>query len=565
MRIEDAVFVVVDTETTGSSEHDRIIEIGAVKVQHGTIVERFSHLVNPGRAIPYAISRLTGITTSMVVDAPVMETVLPQFLEFLGEGVLVAHNLSFDWRMLSQEAHRLGTSLPRVETLCTLRLARRVLPSLPSKGLKALCAHFNIPLVRHHRALQDAEATAQVLLRLIQHAKATAHIHSLDQLIRYQHKTYRTAGAEPAHVRRIREAVLPRIPARPGVYFFKDGRGNLLYIGKARQLQARVMNYFNGLPAQEERIQWLVRATRSISWEEVETELDALLLESRLIKQHRPRFNRAQKRYRQYTFLRLSTCEAFPALSLTPVIRHDGAEYFGPFPNRKQAERILALAQRLYRLRKCSLSELRRERLCSYASMNRCLAPCAYPDEAAYSEEVRRVRAFLTGRTPEVLQVVEQAMQEAAACMAYEEAHYYKTQLDMLRRMLERQRVLAHPISHLHGLVMHHGSAGEFELACVYAGRPRWTARIQAPFSGTTREELREQVYRHFQKAREEGSAYVRPEEVDAIRILAHWMFVHRETILFIRWSEDQPLDTWWEETVIPEIQHYIGDEHYVE
>ncbi len=563
MRIEDAVFVVVDTETTGSSEHDRIIEIGAVKLRGGQILGRFSRLVNPGRAIPYAITRLTGITTSMVFDAPPMEEVMPEFLAFLEGGVFVAHNLSFDWRMLAQEAHRLGLALPSVDTLCTLRLARRVLPGLPSKGLKALCAHFGVPLVQHHRALDDAEATAQVLLHLIQHARATVQIRQLEELIRYQHRTYRRAGAEPRHIQRIREHVLPQIPTSPGVYFFKDGRGNLLYIGKARQLQARVMHYFNGLPAQEERIQRLMRATRSISWKEVPTELDALLLESRLIKQHRPRFNRAQKRYRQYAFLRLGMQDRFPALSLSPVIRYDGAEYFGPFPNRKQAERVLALAQRLYRLRECSLTQLKQGRICPYASMDRCLAPCVSPENAAYDREVARVRAFLTGQVPHVLREVERAMKAAADRLAYEEAHYYKTQLEALNRMLERQRVLAHPVSHLHGLVLHTVQGREVELAGVYAGRPLFTWRGCLPLTAESRETIERRVFHHFGKASACPSGYVTREGVDEIRILAHWMFVHRENILLLRWSEDQSLKAWWEE--IAEQLHHQWEEMHVE
>jgi len=166
MTIEDATFVVTDTETTGTkAASNRIIEIGAVKVEAGEITDRFQQLVNPERTIPSRITHLTGITTGMVFDQPTMESVMPQYLDFLEDGILVAHNLPFDLRFLNAECSRLGLDDLSNRTLCSLRLARRLLPGLRSKGLSRLAQFYGINVNGRHRALGDAEATGIILQR----------------------------------------------------------------------------------------------------------------------------------------------------------------------------------------------------------------------------------------------------------------------------------------------------------------------------------------------------------------------------------------------------------------
>jgi DNA polymerase III subunit epsilon len=162
-------WVVVDVETTGGSpEHGhRITEIAAVRVSAGRVTERFSTLVNPGRRIPGMITALTGISDQMVRDAPRFGEVAPSLCDFLAGSVFVAHNATFDWRFLSTEVHTaLGRRLDGRQ-LCTVKLARRLLPQLPSRSLDALAIYFGLEIESRHRALDDAVATAHVLLRLI--------------------------------------------------------------------------------------------------------------------------------------------------------------------------------------------------------------------------------------------------------------------------------------------------------------------------------------------------------------------------------------------------------------
>lgn len=177
----DEVFVVFDIETTGfSAENDRIIEIGAVKVQYGKVLERFSTFVNPKVPIPFKIEKLTGINDSMVMGAPEIDAVIPKFLEFCRDAVMVAHNAEFDTSFIKNKAQKLGLTVDNT-ILDTLGLARTLLPQLHNHKLDTLCKHFNVLLANHHRAVDDAEATAGVFTELIKMLKER-DINDLDKI-----------------------------------------------------------------------------------------------------------------------------------------------------------------------------------------------------------------------------------------------------------------------------------------------------------------------------------------------------------------------------------------------
>ena len=166
--LDGASFVVFDVETTGlESSQDRIIEFGAVRVEGGEIVDSYSQLVNPGRAISRKIEDLTGISNEDLRDAPPMEEILMDFLDFCQDSTLVAHNAEFDMSFLRQECLRGDCDLPRQPVMDTLALSRALLTDLNSHSLDNLCQHFGVELDDHHRAEADAEATAEVMLKLL--------------------------------------------------------------------------------------------------------------------------------------------------------------------------------------------------------------------------------------------------------------------------------------------------------------------------------------------------------------------------------------------------------------
>lgn len=529
MDLPEASFVVADTETTGvNARTDRVIEIGAVRVEGGQIVERFSQLVNPGRSVPRRITEITGITTGMLVGMPTMAEVMPRFRAFLGDSVLVGHNLGFDTGFLDAEAERLGLPPLVNPAVCTLRLARRILRGHRSKGLGAVADHYGIRINGRHRALGDAEATAQVLLRFISHLQFTDEAATLDELIAYQHTRYQQPKEETRHLTAVRKR-LPEIPDRPGVYFMKDSSGAVVYVGKARRLRTRVRSYFSAIEAHPPRLRQLVDTVRTVEWKETGSELGALLLESRLIKELQPRFNRAARRYKSRPFIRLETDGPFPRASVAPYILDDGAEYFGPLGGRREAEVVIEVINRFFGLRECDDPTFSRGQKCLYAAMGRCLAPCVPDGEVSpYADEVERVRAFLLGRDTSVLASLEGAMREVAARREYELAGQYRDWLRALERMTGRQREVAAPVLEHHGVIVQPGEQpGTRQLFVVRYGRHVESATVAHPLDAAGGTRLADLVARHFAAEPPRPERYLK-REIDEVRMLAHWLYVHR-------------------------------------
>jgi len=231
----DVPFCVLDLETTGGSAAScEITEIGAVLYRGGQLEGTFQTLVNPGAPIPPFITVLTGITQVMVIEAPRIEEALPSFLEFLGEAVIVGHNVRFDLSFLNAAAERLGYGRLPNQSADTLSLARRLVRTdVHNLKLGTLAAHFRSPVSPTHRALDDARATAGLL-----EIAGTIGVTHLDDLM-----TLPTARGSP-HYKKIE--LTDSLPRRPGVYLFRDRNDDIFYIGKAKNLRTRVRSYFYG-------------------------------------------------------------------------------------------------------------------------------------------------------------------------------------------------------------------------------------------------------------------------------------------------------------------------------
>ncbi len=534
MQLDAVSFVVVDTETTGSQPDDRIIELAAVRVQGGRILDRFATLINPGRSVPPFITHLTGITTAMLVGKPSADEVLPKFLDFLGEDVLVAHNLAFDRKMLEAELQRIGLSWPGNPTLCTLRLARRLLPGLPAKGLDGLIRFYQIPVENRHRATGDAEATAYVLLRLLDEARRQYGIDTLEALLAFQQQHY------PQHKKAtplvwLRETLLPRLPEAPGIYLFRDEHGRLLYVGKARNLQARVRQHLTAVEAHPPRLRQLVSEIRQIEWHVTATELEALLEESRLIKQHQPRYNRLQRRYRARPFLRLAMHEAPPVLSLASVLLDDGAEYYGPMPGRRQGRRILEALQEIFRLPRQN-AHLVLKGHCPLAEDSSCTDTCV----DGQAEVDACVRRLLRGGCRHPLTWLEVQMRAAAARLEFEAAARYRDQLHLLTRLLERPLLANASVLEREAVILVREAPNRLVCCVVQAGFPAAVRALPFPPDREAIDRLVAWVHEHL--VAERPSAFYHHAETDAMQLLAHWMQCHRERLRLLRRRPDEPV-----------------------
>jgi DNA polymerase-3 subunit epsilon len=444
--LDQARFVVCDVETTGMSARDgRVTEICLIKIERGAIVDVFESLVNPRQYIPEMIVRLTGITNAMVLQAPPMEKLINEIDAFLLGSTFVAHNASFDWSFVSQEYLRSGKGAPELPVVCTVRLARRLIPGHRSYGLHNITVALGIPLNGHHRARADTEATAELFLRLLSLAREHG-CESLEEFVSMQNR--RPPSKPPKRVRTLADEA-HELPEKPGVYFFHDARGEVLYIGKAKNLRTRVRSYFLSTQQESQKVRGLLKCTTRISFEEQPSELHALLREARLIEQHQPKFNSALRRKRAFPFLRLTVTDEFPRLELAVRIRDDGAEYFGPFRTYGTANLALDLIDHLFTLRKCE------DRLnpdvsfspCFYHDIGRCDAPCAVKQSrVAYLNIVERVRAFLSAGEENIVRELEERMRSHAEKLEFEEAAHLRDRMGELRGVVDR------PVSGMSGV-----------------------------------------------------------------------------------------------------------------
>lgn len=243
-------------------------------------------------------------------------------------------------------------------------------------------------------------------------------------------------------------AKLDNLPTSPGVYLFRDERGELLYVGKARSLRSRVRSYFQD--SRSDTRQFITRLSRELT--DIETlvvgsEKEAALLENSLIKEHQPRYNVKLRDDKEYLSLRLDPKAAWPRLEVIRKPKNDGAMYFGPYHSATSARKTLRLINRHFQLRTCTDSDFAsRARPCLQYQIRRCLGPCVYEvDRARYGEQVDDVAMFLDGRHDELEALLSSRMKEAASELAYERAALHRDQLRAIERVREQNRVsIAH-------------------------------------------------------------------------------------------------------------------------
>ncbi|MFC3894284.1 DEDD exonuclease domain-containing protein [Lentzea rhizosphaerae] len=434
--LRDTTFVVFDLETTGgSNEEDAITEIGAVKVRGGEVLGEFATLVDPERGIPPQVAQLTGITQLMVTGAPRLQTVLPAFLEFAAGAVLVAHNSGFDVSFMKAACERHGYRWPKPPVVCTVKLARRVLSrdEAPSCRLSALSDLFHTSTRPTHRALADARATVEVLHALLERV-GNVGVHSLEELLAYL--------PEVTPEQRRKRSLAAHLPSTPGVYLFRGPKEEVLYVGTASDLRRRVRQYFTASEGRR-RLREMVSLAVRVDAVECAHPLEAEVRELRLLRAHRPAYNRRSKNPHHAWWLVL-TDEPFPRLSLVRNPR-DGA--LGPFRTRQAAESVADALLDAVPLRSCTIkipATNQRASPCALAELGRCRAPCAGRQTVEeYSPAVVAVRDLVVGRSADPLRTLITQLGGLASAERFEEAARRRDRLAGLVRSLDRAQRLA--------------------------------------------------------------------------------------------------------------------------
>ena len=367
----DQPIACVDVETTGTSpQHDRITEIGVVEIDPDGSVREWSTLVNPGVGIPPFIQNLTGISDAMVADAPTFAEIAEELQQRLSGRLFVAHNVRFDYGFIRNEFKR--ANLPfHADTLCTVRLSRRLYPQHYKHNLDSLIARLGLEIEDRHRALSDAKVLATFLHRLPDE-------HAADVIA----EAMRHVMAKPVLPAHIPEALLDDLPDSPGVYLFYGEEDTPLLVGKSSGLRSRVLGYFAGekRSAKEQRI---AQQIRRIEWRETAGEFGALLLEASLIRELQPLHNATPKKQSTpCTWHMLPALHGGMTLELVTLSDVDfgrSPNLYGLFPSTPkaiQALREIAEAHRLC-LRQIGLDKSSPDRACSAHVTKKCRGLCA--------------------------------------------------------------------------------------------------------------------------------------------------------------------------------------------
>ncbi|KAA5821870.1 DNA polymerase III subunit epsilon [Algibacter amylolyticus] len=274
------MYTIIDVETTGQG--NKLTEISIFKFDGAEIIDEFTSLINPESHIPDYITALTGIDNGMVAHAPTFTELAEDILKITENTIFVAHNVNFDYNAIRNEFKAIGMEFNR-KKLCTVRLSRKLIPGHKSYSLGKICTDLSIPINGRHRARGDAEATV-ILFEMLLKAENAETV--FDSFLKKSSKE----GTLPPH---LPNAVFNAIPNSPGIYYFKNKKGKVIYVGKAKDLKKRVLGHFYNKSEKELN---LCRETADIDFELSGSELIALLMEDAAIKHYYPEYNQASKR-----------------------------------------------------------------------------------------------------------------------------------------------------------------------------------------------------------------------------------------------------------------------------
>jgi len=376
---------IVDVETTGTSPgYDRIIEVGVLKVKGGTVVDKFSTLVDPERGIPYHIESLTGITNKDLSGAPTFSDIKEELIQLLEGCVFVAHNARFDYGFLRNEFGREGIDFS-AKCLCTARLSRKLFPHERRHGLDSIIRRFGISCQNRHRALDDAQVLWEFLYLLKERVDASRLMTAIRELLK-------TTTLPP----QIEQSTVNSLPDCPGVYVFYGEDGRPLYVGKSVNIRSRVLSHFSGDCGSGKEMA-LCQQVRDIKAIRTSGELGALLLESHTIKELYPAYNRRSLSRRKLVMIKkVLTKENYLSVEVELLGRlspSDLCYILGIFRTAKKAKEFLWSTAGEHELCPKIMGLEKGKGSCSYVELGKCHGACA-GKESAHSYNERFMRAF---------------------------------------------------------------------------------------------------------------------------------------------------------------------------
>jgi DNA polymerase-3 subunit epsilon len=569
--LRTAEYLAIDTETNGFSGSDcELTEVGCVLVGGGECHDEWESLVAVRAALGPGIQRFTGITQAMVDCAPDPAAALPELARRMEGRVLVAHNASFDKRVLSQAFARAGLAWPDPPVLCTVALARRLLPLQRRRGLGVLAGALGLEPEAAHRALVDARTCAQVFCAMF--ARLCANAGTVAEALELFGPRRRAARPrEPGRVRRARGTGSPAsggalaitaaraverldfkaLPTGPGVYIFRDEAGRVLYVGKSVSLRARARAHFAG---GEETAPWTAQA-HAVDHRSTRSELGALLLEHRMIRADRPPGNVALKRYDdRLVYVRCRLDIAYPILEVAREPAPGHAVSIGPLRGRAAAAELVEHLNSLYGLRRCGRSMPKRYHPSAYGQMGRCLSPCLGDlDPNLYRARLdAALEPFTSGGNgaTRLLAQLEAMMRAAAQEQRFERAAVLRRRRARVGALIERMSGALRAVHTAPRLVLAtHPRGGGLDALWLVGGRvvgweeladsgagagggaaagPRLAATVEA--LATRSAAARAAAPRSLAAASPSLAGSLSPDEAVELRIIESWLASHEDT-----------------------------------
>ncbi len=555
--IYDTTFVVCDVETTGvSSDYNRITEIGLIKIYNGEVIDKFTSLINPKQHIPSQITYLTGITNEDVMNKPTFEELSPKIHNFIfdkshaTEGadstlLFTGHNVAFDYNFIRKSFERTGESFQfNMKTICTCKLARRLLKKLKSKSLYNVAEYFEIKADNFHRAFDDTLVTSKILLRFLEILNEEYELETTEEVLRFQNtKIYTSVNKSPI-LKRIK-ANIKDFPRQPGVYFMKSKHDEIIYIGKAKNLRERLSTYLNFSSDLPPKIRNLIQSVHAIEYEITDSELSALILESKMIKMHKPRFNTAIKRYRFHPFLKIDVQNEYPKIDKVYEIENDGANYYGPFSSGRTVNKILKQINENYKLRKCEYKFLRPSKThstCMYFDIGKCNAPCNLThSKKEYIDEVKSVHNFITDDGEETIQkYFERQMVRFSEEEEFERAAFLRDRLKDIQRVMSYQKVITSAINNKK-IIIKQKYGDKEEVFFIHNGKLMKTYTIlmdETADENLVLDEIFETTdYLFFSLSKFIKHKFT-PQDLDEIKVISNWLAVNRDKSIVLEINE---------------------------
>ncbi len=556
--LEAMEYIVIDCETTGLNPHtQRVTEIAALRCRGPLVVERFETLVDPERPIPHAIRQLTGISSEMVRGAPKGAEAIGAFMQFADGAMLIGHNARFDLGFLGAEALRHHNARLLNPSICTIKLAMRLMPNLKRPSLDNLARALDLRTHDRHRAMGDAQVTQAAFWQLIGLARerGIATQGRLQAFLGPSSGSTRAVGSRGTGRLLLNPALRNGLPELPGVYLMKDERGKVIYVGKAKNLKQRIASYYSQPLGYLRKMDGLLESVRDLQTIVVGSELEALIRESQLIKAYMPQFNVQQRYYRHYPFIKVDLASPFPRVYATREVYADGARYFGPYRSKRAVDTVVDLVHRLFPIRRCTrvIAPDGRHRgkpsPCLWFQVGRCLGPCmgAVTPER-YREMIDEVLSFLGGSQDAMLERVAQEMVRSADRQDFEQAARLRDALRQARQVMLSQQLLTGAVERNNLVIVcpgvQHGAAELFGIRHGRLFEQHTVEDVHAPDVASSVATFLARLH-----AAAAAPPVVGQEEIDAIIIIGRWLARYGDSSQVVRLQD--PIDSGTTQAVV--------------